>query len=159
MGKGKRAAEPQVRFNQRGFSRAVVMRGMTKYLPAGELVEDAPRDAYRVEVREARDVPLAALYAAFLLTENMARGPEAAEIILAESGCPPVRLTTAAITDVNPESLQPAQVREIYARLGIGDFNDVMVSETETRLAATLQVLGMGAAAVSACDEQPQFTA
>lgn len=159
MGRARKVAEPQVRFNQRGFSRAVVIRGMTKYLPAGELIEGAPRDMYRVEVHDSRDVPLAALYAAFLLTENMARGPEAAEIAVAESDCPPVRLTTTAINNVNPIALQSADVRELCERLGINDFGDVMISATETRLAPTLHVLGMGAAAVIACSERPQFAA
>lgn len=159
MGRAKRTAEPQLRFNERSVSRAVVIRGVTKYLPVGELVEGAPKGVYRVEVREARDVPIAAFYAAFLLTENMARGPEAAEITVANSDCSPVRLTTAAINGLNPAALQPAHIREMYDRLGIKDFGDIMVSEQESHLSATLQVIGMGAAAVRACDERQQFVA
>lgn len=158
MGRTRGAAEPLVRFNRLGFSKAVVIRGATKYLPAGELLEEAPRDAYHIEVREAHDMPLAVFYAAYLLTENMASGPEAAEVAIAQSEQAPVRLTVAAINGESPTLLRSADIVKLCARLGIDDFSDVMVSEHGTRLMATLQVIGMGAAAVRACNEQPQLT-
>ena len=145
-------SQPKIKIYEGGFSVAGKGAGGTKYYQVGSVAPSSERNELRVIVNGHENLVRALFFAAYQLSEGLAHGPGTASVQVAHSDEPPIVIYDQDINLANPEGLTGKGLSEIYERLGINDFRDIVVGDGAgaSRLEVGQHTIGLGIAAVEA---------
>lgn len=144
--------QPKIKIREGGFSIAGKGAGGTKYYQVGSVAPSSERNELRVVVNGHENLVRALFFAAYQLSEGLAHGPGTASVQVAHSDEPPIMIYAQDINLANPEGLTGKGLSEIYKRLGIDSFRDIVAEDgtSTSQLEVGQHTIGLGIAAVEA---------